>query len=256
MRKYIALPLVLLLGILVASCSDSTTNPPPVQETGSIFINTSPIGASITVDGVSTGKFTPDSVSNLSTGDHSVTLSLSGYRDTTVTVTVVANLLTVKQVNLVSTLSLTMYGPVRIYETAGTTTSQPSGLDLSTGMAYGVSGSNNNLVDIYYSTSGTGGVPYLVQSADLYPLMTRQTSFFVGTGTDIEDGEDSPTYPLGGSWTDNMSDRENNYVFLYDEDGNYSKIMISDYHAGSGQGDPSWVELTWLYNNTGADSRF
>lgn len=256
MRKYIALPLVLLLGILVASCSDSTTNPPAVQETGSIFMNTSPAGASITVDGVATGKVTPDSVTNLSTGDHSVSLSLSGYRDTTVTVTVVANLQTVKQVNLVSTLSVTMYGPVRIYETAGTTTSQPSGLDLSTGMAYGVSGSNNGLVDIYYSTTGTGGTPYLVQSANLYPLMTRQTAFSVGTGTALDDGEGSPTYPLGGTWTNNMSDRENNYVFLYDEDGHYSKIIITDYHAGSGQGDPSWVELEWLYNNTGADSRF
>lgn len=254
MNKYVLLPLVLVLGILIASCSDSTTNPPPVQETGSVLINTSPIGASITVDGVSTGKFTPDSVSNLSTGDHSVSLSLTGYRDTTVTVTVVANLLTVKQVNLVSTLNVTKYGPVRIYETAGTGTNEPSGLDLSSGTAYGISGSNNILVDIYYSTNGTGGVPYLVQSADLSPLMTRQTSFSVGGGTDLDDGEASPTYPLGGTWTNNMSDREGNYVYLYDEDGHYSKLIITSY---SGIGVvPAWVEVTWYYNNTGADSRF
>lgn len=255
MRKYVVLPLIILLGILVASCSDTTTNPTPVQETGSIFINSTPAGADIAVDGVSSGKVTPDSVTGVPVGSRSVTLTLSGYRDTTFTVNVVANLQTVKQVTLVSTLSLSPYGPVRIYETAGTTADQPSGLDLSTGMAYGVSGTNNGLVDIYYSTSGTGGTPYLVQSANLYPLLTRQTSFFVGNGTNLDDGEASPTYPLGG-WTDHMSDRENNYVFLYDEDGHYSKIIITDYHAGSGQGDPSWVELTWYYNNTGADTRF
>jgi hypothetical protein len=256
MRKYIVLSLTLLLGILVASCSDTTTNPPPVEDTGSIFINSTPAGAQITVDGTNSSKVTPDSVTNLSVGGHSVTLSLNGYIDTTFNVTVVANLQTTKQVTLVSTLSTTPYGPVIIYETAGTTAGQPSGIDLSSGMAYGVSSADKDKVDLYYSTTGTGGTPYLVQSADLYPNLTRHTAFFVGNGTDITDGTDSPIYPLGGSWTDNMGDRENNYVFLYDEDGNYSKIKITDYHTGSGQGDPSWVEVEWLYNNTGADNRF
>ncbi len=255
MRKYIFLPLTLIMGFLIASCSDTTTNPPPVEDTGSIFINSSPAGAAITLDGTSTGKVTPDSVTSVSTGQHSVTLSLNGYSDTTFTVTVQTNLQTTKQITLASTLSTTMYGPVKIYETSGTSTSQPSGIDLSTGAAYGVTSTDKDKVDLYYSTSGTGGVPYLVQSADLYPNLTRHTAFYVGTGTDITDGEDSPNYPLSG-WTDNMSDRENNYVFLYDEDGNYSKLIITNYHAGGGQGDPSWVEVKWLYNNNGADKRF
>ena len=50
-----------------------------------------------------------------------------------------------------------MYGPVTIYETAGTTASQPSGIDLSSGNAYGVSSTDKDKVDIYYSTDGTGG---------------------------------------------------------------------------------------------------
>ena len=254
MNKYVLLPLALVLGILIASCSDTTTNPPPIEETGSIFINSVPAGADIAIDGVSTGKSTPDSVTGVRTGSRSVTLTLSGYRDTTFTVNVVANLQTVKQVTLVSTLSVTFFGPVRIYETSGTSASQPSGIDLSSGNAYGVSGTNNGLVDIYYSTNGTGGTPYLVQSADLYPLLTRRTYFFVGSGTNLDDGEDSPIYPLGGSWTNNMSDRENNYVYLYDEDGNYSKLIITNY---SGIGVvPAWVEVEWYYNNTGADNRF
>ncbi len=259
MRKYIFLPLTLILGFLIASCSDTTTNPPPVQDTGSIFINTSPTGASITLDGTNTGKTTPDSVSNVSTGQHSVTLSLSGYSDTTFTVTVQANLQTTKQITLVSTLSTTMYGPVKIWETAGTDpNTQPSGIDLSTGSAYGVSSADKGKVDIYYSSSGTGGQSYLVQSANLNTSqgLTRQTAFYVGNGTDITDGEDSPTYPLGGNWTDHMGDHETNYVFLYDDDGNYSKLIVTNYHIGTGQNDPSWVEVKWLYNNIGADNRF
>ena len=228
---------------------------PPVTLTGSIFLNSSPPGAQIWVSGLHTGKVTPDSIVGLVPNDYTVTLKLSGYRDTTFIITVVANYQTTKQVTLVSTLSTTMYGPVRIYETAGTTTSQPSGLDLSSGIAYGMSSSGNDKIDIYYSTSGTSGTPYLVQSADLYPNLTRHTVFSVGNGTDITDGTDSPIYPLSG-WTDHMGDRETNYVYLYDTDGHYSKIKITNFHSGSGQGDPSWVEVTWIYNNTGADNRF
>ncbi len=256
MRKYIFLPLTIILGFLVASCSDTTTNPPPVEDTGSIFINSSPLGATITLDGTNTGKVTPDSISSVSTGQHSITLSFAGYRDTTFTVNVTANLQTTKQITLVSTLSTTMYGPVRIYETAGTDPiTEPSGLVLSSGNAYGVSSSNKDSVDIYYSTTGTGGQGYLVQSADLNTTqgLTRTTKFYVGSGTDITDGEDSPNSALSG-WTNHMSDRENNYVFLYDDDGNYSKLIITNYSA---EGEvPAWVEVKWLYNNIGADKRF
>ena len=131
MRKYVYLPLIIILGILVASCSDTTTNPPPVTETGSIFINSSPVGAQISVDGTSTGKVTPDSVTDLATGDHSIGLSLAGYRDTSITVTVHANLQTTPPtVTLVSTLSTTDYGPVIIFESADPRPNDPSGLDL------------------------------------------------------------------------------------------------------------------------------
>lgn len=223
---------------------------------GSIYVSTNPLGAQIWVDSQNTGKVTPDSVTGLSAGSHSVKLTLSGYKDTTFTVNVVANQQTVKQITLVSTLSLSSFGPVRIYESAGTTASQPSGLDLSSGNAYGMSGTNNDKVDIYYSTSGTGGTPYLIQSADLFTNLTRHTFFFIANGTDINDGVNSPIYPLGGSWTNNIGDGESNYVFLYDEDGHYSKLIITNFGGGSGQNDPHWLEVKWLYNNTGTDNRF
>lgn len=251
MKKYIYLPIAIILGLYIASCSDNTTNPPPAA-TGSIFIDSSPDGAQIFVDGVDKSKVTPDSVTGLSTGNHTVKLTLDGYKDTTFSVTVQENLQTTKNITLVSDLSVTTYGPVRIWETAGTSASQPSGLDLSSGNAYGVSSTDNDKVDIYYSTTGTGGTPYLVQSADLYPTLTRHTAFYVGNGTDITDGEDSPNSALSG-WTDHMGDRETNYVFLYDEDGHYSKLIITDYGTVN---NIAWVEVKWEYNNTGADRRF
>jgi hypothetical protein len=152
-------------------------------------------------------------------------------------------------VTLVLNINNTLYGPVRIWETTGTNASQPSGLDLSSGIAYGVSSANNGLVDIYYSSNG-----YLVQSADLYPGLVRVTKFFVGSGSNLFDGVDSPD-KNSGTWTNNMGDRESNYVFLYDHDGHYSKIKIVTWGGGV-PGEPAWVEVQWYYNETPLDKRF
>jgi hypothetical protein len=152
--------------------------------------------------------------------------------------------------------NITLYGLVRIYETQGTDPiTEPSGLDLSTGMAYGVSSSNNGLVDIYYSTDGTGGQGYLVQSADLYGTLVRETDFFVGSGTNLFDGEDSPLRNTG-TWTNNMGDRETNYVYLYDHDGHYSKLKIVNFGGGTIQTGPAWVEVQWYYNETELNNHF
>jgi hypothetical protein len=109
-------------------------------------------------------------------------------------------------------------------------------------------------VDIYYSTSGTGGQGFLVQSADLNPLLIRETDFFVGNSDNIFDEVDSPEQNVG-TWTNNIEDREANYVFLYDHDGHYSKLKIVN-SGGGVPGEPAWVEVQWYYNNTLLDNRF
>ena len=69
-----------------------------------------------------------------------VTLKLQDYNDTTFAISVTA-----EQTSVIGPIALslnimtTLYGPVKIYETAGTTANEPSGLDLSDGMAYGIS---------------------------------------------------------------------------------------------------------------------
>jgi hypothetical protein len=149
---------------------------------------------------------------------------------------------------LVSDIITTLFGPVRIYETQGTGVDEPSGLDLSTGNAWGVSSDSSGLVDIYYSSTG-----FLIQSADLYGTLIRETDFMVGAGTNLFDDEDSPLH--SGTWTNSIGDREDNYVFLYDHDGHYSKLKIVDWGGGV-IGEPAWVEVQWYYNNTALDERF
>lgn len=252
MMKKLILLLIPLLGLILASCDSSDDPTSPVITEGNIFITSNPAGAEIWIDGVTTGLTTPDTVTGVQEGVRNVTLKLQDFQDTTFAISVTAEQTSVVgPIVMVSDIVTTLFGPVRIYETAGTTASEPSGLDLSSGMAYGVSGTNKMDVDIYYSSNG-----FLVQSAHLNTTngLIRETDFFVGSSSNLFDNEDSPLITTG-TWTDNIGDRETNYVFLYDHDGHYSKIKIVDWGGGV-PGEPAWVEIQWYYNETIQDNRF
>ena len=253
MKKIFVLPLIFFFGLVLASCNSLNNNNPVssnTDNTGSIYVSSQPKGAEIWLDGKDTGQTTDDSVTSVQAGTHSITLKLSGYRDTTVTdVTVKKGLQSFIFLPLNSTVSLSEFGTIKIYETTGTTAQQPSGIDLSNGDAYGISGSNKDSVDIYYSSDG-----FKIRSANYSSNMTRSTGFYIGNGTDLNDGVSSPQYNT--SWVTNIPDTENNYVFLYDADGHYSKLIITNWHGGTGPGDPSWVEVKWIYNNNANDTRF
>jgi hypothetical protein len=249
MHKLILFLLIPFTALMIISC-DTSDDPITPDEQGNIFLSSNPAGAEIWMDGSNTLKTTADTVKNVNEGVHSITLKLEDYRDTTFSISVTGGQTSVvSNVTLLTNIITTLFGPVKIYETQGTSSSQPSGLDLSTGLAYGVSSAQNGLVDIYYSTSG-----FLVQSADLYPNLVRETDFFVSSATNLFDGIDSPLRNVG-TWTDNIGDRENNYVFLYDHDGNYSKLKIVNWGGGV-IGEPAWVEVQWYYNTTLLDNRF
>ena len=249
MKKLILFLIIPVTFLMFTSCDTSDDPITPDQE-GNIFVSSNPAGAQIWLDGSNTFKTTADTIKNINEGVHSITLKLQDYRDTTFSISVIAEQTSVvSNVTLISNIITTLFGPVKIYETTGTSANQPSGLDLSTGLAYGVSSAQNGLVDIYYSSAGT-----LVQSAYLYPNLIRETDFFVSSATNLFDGLDSPLRNTG-TWTDNIGDRENNYVFLYDHDGNYSKLKIVNWGGGV-IGEPAWVEVQWYYNSTLLDNRF
>jgi hypothetical protein len=253
MKKYIYLGILLFLGLLIASCDNNTTEPTTGPTTGSITVESEPTGANILLDHSSTGQVTNSTLSNVDFSSHTITLQLDGYRDTTISTSISADIPSAKiHVILTSTESITTYGPVKIWETLGTDASQPSGLDLSSGNAYGVSGADKGKVDIYYTSNG-----FLVQSADLNTTqgLTRETLFHVGNGTDLNDGISSTNSSF---WAilKSMQDTETKYVFLYDDDSHYSKLKITNSGGGGETGEPAWIEVTWIYNNIATDTRF
>lgn len=248
MRKYLAL-LILPIIFFIASCTDSTTDP-VVDQTGSIVVRSIPTGATIYLDGVDQKKVTPDTLKSLSVGNHSITLKLDGYYDSTFTANVTANtVVNTSEIALQTNTQTVAFGPVQIFETYGTTASQPSGLDLSSGNAYGISSANKTDVDIYYTSTG-----FVVTSADNATGLTRKTFFKVGAANTLTDGVSSPV--KDATWEDRMGDRPAEYVFLYDADLHYSKIIIDSYGGGGTIGDPAWVKVKWIYNKTASDVRF
>lgn len=250
MKRIFKLLLIPIIALIISSC-DSTDDPvTPTNTKGGVYLTSNPAGAQIWIDGVNTSLTTPDTVTNIEQGVRNVALKLQDYDDTTFSVSVTADQISiVTNIVMVSNIVTTLYGPVRIYETTGTTANEPSGLDLSSGMAYGVTSTNNGLVDIYYSSNG-----FLVQSADLYPGLIRVTKFNVGSSNNLFDGVDSPERNTG-TWTNGISDTTTNYVFLYDHDGHYSKLKIVNMGGGV-PGVPAWVEVQWYYNDTTLDNRF
>lgn len=249
MKKFILLLIIPLFGMLIASCDTTETTDPPAAK-GNLFLTSNPAGAEIWLAGNNTSQITPDTVKDLDEGVYSVTLKLTDYTDTTFQVSVISGQTSVvTNITLVSNVMTSLYGPVRIYETVGTGPLEPSGLDLSSGNAWGISSDSSGLVDIYYTSTG-----FLVQSAHLSPGLIRETDFSVGSSANLFDEEDSPLINTG-AWTDNISDTETNYVFLYDHDGHYSKLLIVNMGGGV-PGEPAWLDVQWYYNDVQLDNRF
>jgi len=253
-KKLILFLIIPFAALLITSCN-KTDDPVTSTTKGNIFVTSNPAGAEIWLGANNTSQTTPDTIKNLDEGTYNVTLKLTDYNDTTFAVNVTAGQTSnLTNVVLVSEITTTLFGPKKIYETAGTTAQQPSGLDLSSGNPWGVSSDSSGLVDIYYSTDGTGGQGLLIQSADLFTGLIRETDFSLGNSDNIFDEVDSP-FRNTGTWTNNMSNMDSNYVFLYDHDGHYSKLIIVN-RGGGVAGEPFWVQVQWYYNNTILDNRF
>jgi len=71
-----------------AGTGDGTVNPPQ-KTTGTIIIDSIPSGASVYIDGILKGT-TPFTTTTITTGDHAVTLKMSGYADFPSTATIPA----------------------------------------------------------------------------------------------------------------------------------------------------------------------
>ena len=81
MAAYLRCGAIMVLSLILGSClfACSTKNLLGIEKAGAIFVNSNPAGADIIVDQTLTGKKTPDTVSDLPAGDHTVSVSLSGF---------------------------------------------------------------------------------------------------------------------------------------------------------------------------------
>lgn len=101
LKNYFLTFLVLALPFLAISCVDEQVVNDPAQNTnGSILIQSVPSGASIYLFGTNIGKVTPDSVTDIESGNYEISLKLQGYRDTTFVVPVVSKYRTTKSISL------------------------------------------------------------------------------------------------------------------------------------------------------------
>jgi hypothetical protein len=243
MKKYLLLfSLAALFSIVFIACEDDSTGPDPVGDVGTLIIQSNPTGATVFIDNVNKGT-TNDTIPNVAVGTRTVRLELADYRDTTFTVTIAKDQSTLKVVELTSSVlppNLTKYGPVKVWETTGTTVSEPSGLDLSEGIAVS---SNDPDADLYYLTNA---------SFTIHELKSLTSDFLVSSNSDLEDGEDSPL--ATNNWVDNVPDGTTNYFFIYDENGHYSKAKIVEISPSNEI--PAWVRIEWYYNNVENDPRF
>lgn len=249
MKKLLLATIILFAGLVFTSCEDSGTD--PVTAHGKFYFQSNPAGAEIWVDGVKSTKVTPDTVS-ATKGARSITLKHAGYFDSTFTVTYVegrtsSHPLVVMRETPANTQS---FGPVQIWETLGTSATQPSGLILKNGEASGIgtTATNRLLVDLFYNTTG-----YDIVSASISSSLTRVTYFKPGGAANLNDGVDSPT--KDGTWTTSITnDRDvSQYYWVYDADGHYSKIKIVSFGSTS---NLAWVNIQWLYNKTVGEKKF
>jgi hypothetical protein len=244
-KNYLILAGILIIGLLIASCNSNTSNPVnnPPADVGSIYVQSTPAGAQIWVDGNNSTKTTPDSVTNLSAGNHAVTLKLLGYLDDIDTITVQGGLQTQLQRNLVQDYRI-LFDSIKIWESGGTSAAQPSGIILKSGTASSILSGSNTGVDIYYSTGGG------LVLASMFDINQRPTSFLVSAGTNIADRVASPLYST--SWVTQISDQTNTYFYLYDNDHHYSKMIITS----RGNDGHKWLIVKWYYNINAFDIRF
>jgi frataxin-like iron-binding protein CyaY len=246
LRKYGHQPIDTIVNIKKDVYLDIIFKLKPVR--GDLTISSSPSDAQIWINNVFTNKVTPNTIRDLPVGIANISIRKSGYNNHDFPVNINKDRDFFYHVVLTRDIDTVVFGIVRLWETVGTTMNQPAGLDLSTGVAGVVTAGHpaaaNN--DIYYSTNG-----FVLRSAD--NANGRRTTFLVGGGTYLFDGVPSPLST--NQWIDKIPDYQHNYVFLFDQDGHYSKLRIVN-RGGGTPGYPAWIEVQWIYNKRPNDRNF
>lgn len=98
-EKMCLLVSMVLIAVLSIPCS--------VAAVGNITVSSVPSGATVLLDGISTGTTTPATIESVSSGSHIILLRLTGYQDYPQSVTVNNNTTSTVSVNLIATVTTT-----------------------------------------------------------------------------------------------------------------------------------------------------
>lgn len=90
LKAIIPLAILLALTFVYVGCSDDDDNGTDPPTTGTIQVNSTPNGATISLNDSNTQRTTPATLTNIAPGTYSVSLNLTGYEEFTASVTVTA----------------------------------------------------------------------------------------------------------------------------------------------------------------------
>jgi hypothetical protein len=241
MKKLLFL-LVLFFSVLLFNSCENTSD--PVIEKGSIDLTSIPPGAVIYIDTANIGKITPAVINDLEPGEINFTLKLYDYYDTTFKTVVIKNIETPVNINLVRKPQLKLFKEIWL--------NPGDGLDLSTGET--TPHGDMPKSDIFYE--GNNKVLMSQHLKIPVPSVIKVSHFYQTLNANFSDGTDSPVYQndstLWGSSKNNdwISPK---YVFIYDSDKHYSKLII---RAFSWNGHLARFLVDVLYNLIEDDNRF
>jgi len=98
--KALILIFIVVSCLFVVQCSEDCTDCPPENQPGKLVVKSNPSGARIYLQGIDTGKNTPDSIMNLTEGNYDVFLYLQYYDTLSFTAAIYENATTTKEFDL------------------------------------------------------------------------------------------------------------------------------------------------------------
>jgi PEGA domain. len=252
---------IFLVGFIMTYISACQSLPNPVDyvvSKGGIAVASNPPGAKIWVDGVYTGKVTPDSIISIELKNYNVKLTCFGYTDTAFTVSVILGNAKQSNVDLTTHKTLNFFTNTVLYQTDLTEEKQPGGIILSTGASALITGPEKAKVDFFYLKDASVFISpdTIDHQPDRDPSSPghRTTYFFWTQNTNLTDSLAPP--PLNSPyWINFVPDTLKGYFYAYDADKHYSKLKISS-SSKSVTGDTAWVKLTGYYNITAENDVF
>jgi hypothetical protein len=260
-KKLLYLSFALLWGAFMISCDtlesdtdgDGDTDTTVSPDAGTLYLMSTPAGASVYVEGDMTNSIgvTPLLVTQ-NDGLRDITLTLAGYRDTTIQHTFA------EDVDETTTVMLTAIPNATFQTFENKALGGKSGSTLYSGLVV-LTGERVQSTDAaadMFCDDRTGW--------QLTAGTSRTTHFYVTSQTSIGDNTEAPEYSAGAmGWTQtidnvNQSSMHNKVIVVHTEDDYYAKMVIDGFYDNTSFDNPNdyYIQVDYRLNETAGDTRF